>query len=73
MNDGKQIPVVIDINFIKSLHQDLGTIQLVLQTGGLPETIGVDDLKALSQTCEILEKMVEFIKKKQREYEASKN
>ncbi len=72
MEEGKQIPVVIDINFIKSLHQDLGTIQLVLQGGGLPETIKVDELKAISQTCEILEKMVEFIKKKQREYEASK-
>lgn len=69
MDEGIQQPVVIDINFLKSLHQDLGTIQLVLATGGLPDTVKVEDVQAIGVTCEILEKMVAFIKKVQRQNE----
>lgn len=67
MEEGLQQPVIIDINFLKSLHQDLGTIQMVFQGGGLPENIRVEDLKAIGQTCEILEKLVAHIKRKQNE------
>jgi hypothetical protein len=73
MNQGKQEQVKIDINFIKSLHQDLGTIHIVLTSGGLPETIKVNDLDYIEKTCEILEKMVAFIKKNQRNYEQRKS
>lgn len=65
--NGQQVGVAIDTNFLVSLHQDLGTLMLVFQGGGLPETIRVDDLKAVNETCEILEKLVAFIKKRERE------
>lgn len=72
MEEGKQIAVVIDINFLKSLHQDLGTVQMVLQGGGLPETIRVEEVKAIGDVCEILEKMVAYIIKRQKENEKAK-